>query len=258
MKKLFVIITLLTLTTGAGAQTHMRIHSTKGTTDVAISEFDSITFITKGAEDPFNGHAYVDLALPSGLLWATVNVGASQPIEYGHYFAWGETAPKENYTWDTYKFGTQKALTKYNTYGAYGKVDGITTLEPQDDAATQQWGGNWRMPTNAEMEELFSADNVTWTWKEVEGTYGYYGVSTRNDATIFLPAAGSIDNNTVNWSSELKGNSAYGRYWTSSLYTINNVTYDAFYWWFNLNKPSPTGTYRSYGRTVRAVVAPTK
>ena len=103
-----------------------------------------------------NGHDYVDLGLPSGTKWATCNVGATAPEEYGDYFAWGETEPKTTYNWDTYKWcnGSEDTFTKYNTKSSYGTVDNKTQLELADDAARANWGGQWRMPTDAEWTEL--------------------------------------------------------------------------------------------------------
>ena len=96
----------------------------------------------------------VDLGLPSGLKWATMNVGATKPEEYGAYFAWGEMEPKSNYSGSTYKFelGTDSngPFSKYVTNSSYGTVDNKTVLDPDDDAAHVNWGGNWRMPTDAE------------------------------------------------------------------------------------------------------------
>ena len=103
-----------------------------------------------------DGHEYVDLDLPSGTLWATCNVGAEKPEEYGDYFAWGETKTKENYDWSTYKWcnGSEYELTKYCVSGRYGTVDNKTELLPEDDAATANWGSNWCMPTVEQIEEL--------------------------------------------------------------------------------------------------------
>ena len=103
-----------------------------------------------------NGHEYVDLGLPSRIKWATCNVGATTPEEYGDYFAWGETEPKDNYDWSTYKWCNESnaTMTKYCTDSSYGTVDNKTVLELEDDAAYVNWGGNWRMPTKAELDEL--------------------------------------------------------------------------------------------------------
>ncbi len=94
----------------------------------------------------YNGHHYVDLGLPSGLLWAVCNVGAEKMEAYGDYFAWGETEPKDNYDWNTLKYWDYDVnyVTKYNY------DDGLVTLEAEDDAATANWGGAWRTPKRVE------------------------------------------------------------------------------------------------------------
>jgi hypothetical protein len=153
-----------------------------------------------GGNGSYNGHDYVDLGLPSGLLWATCNVGANAPEEYGDYFAWGETQPKEYYDWDTYQYANGTSwvdpqLTKYCTdanYGYNGFTDNLTTLLPEDDAATVNWGSGWRMPTEEEWWELYNNTTVTWTTQN--------GVSGRlftasNGNSLFLPAAGYRFNN---------------------------------------------------------------
>ena len=122
---------------------------------------------------------YVDLGL--SVKWATFNVGASRPEDYGDYFAWGETEPKEEYTWETYKWGTSGKLTKYNT------TDGKTVLDLDDDAAYVNWGDKWRMPTDAERDEL--VENCTWTWTTQNSVNGYK-VTGPNGNSIFLPAGG--------------------------------------------------------------------
>ncbi len=138
-----------------------------------------------------NGHEYVDLGLPSGTLWATCNVGATSPEGYGDYFAWGETQPKTDYSWDTYKYctGSTQTLTKYCDKVQYGKLDNRTVLEPSDDAATANWGGNWRMPTKAELKEL--RKQCKWKWTTHNGINGCR-VTGPNGNSIFLPAAGII------------------------------------------------------------------
>ena len=136
-------------------------------------------------------HEYVDLGL--SVKWATCNVGASKPEEYGDYFAWGETQPKNTYDWSTYKWcnGSYDTQTKYCTKSSYGTVDNKTQLELSDDAARANWGGSWRMPTDAEMTEL--REQCTWTWTTQNGVYGYKVTSKKSGYTnksIFLPAAG--------------------------------------------------------------------
>ena len=138
-----------------------------------------------------NGRDYVDLGLPSGLKWATMNVGASKPEEYGDYFAWGETEPKKEYSWLNYKFelstDNNGPFSKYVTNSSYGTVDNKTVLDPEEDAAHVNWGGSWRMPTEEEWTELRT--NCTWTWTTQNGVNGRL-VTGPNGKSIFLPAAG--------------------------------------------------------------------
>ena len=157
----------------------------------------------------------VDLGLPSGIKWASCNVGAEKPEDYGNYYAWGEVLPKEDYSWATYKYanGDYNKLTKYcndASKGDNGFTDNKTTLEPEDDAAHVNWGGSWRMPTDAEWYELQT--NCTWTWTTQNGVNGYQVTSKTNSNSIFLPAAGY--RNDTNLGSVGSG----GRYWSSSLY----------------------------------------
>ena len=125
--------------------------------------------------DPQNGHEYVDLGLPSGTKWATCNVGATKPEEYGNYYQWGEIEPNggtaQDAYWKYYQWAIGRtegmnnifeALTKYNTDANYGTVDNKTELELADDAARANWGGTWRMPTDDEWTEL--RENCEWTW----------------------------------------------------------------------------------------------
>ncbi len=203
-------------------------------------------------------YEYVDLDLTTGTLWATCNVGATSPEEYGDYFAWGETASKSDYSWDTYKYGGFYSLTKYcnsSDYGKDGFTDNLITLEASDDAATANWGSDWRMPTKKEMEEL--AVECTWTWTtdyNSTGTAGYI-VSSKaagNTNSIFLPAA-SFRNATE----EPSGNGSYGYYWCSSLDAENNDPTRA--WNFTIysgsNNDIETNS-RYYGLSVRAVYTP--
>ncbi len=153
-----------------------------------------------------NGHQAVDLGLPSGTLWATCNIGATNPEDRGDYFAWGETQTKENYTWDNYKFGTYKysdgsGLTKYNL------IDNKVVLDLSDDAAHVHWGGGWRMPTEAEQNELRT--ECTWEWDTHKQVFKVTG---KNGNFIFLPAAG-LCKGTHGYG---YGGTAYGYYWSAS------------------------------------------
>lgn len=157
-----------------------------------------------GGETP-STEDYVDLGLPSGIKWATKNLGASKPSDYGDYYAWGETEPKANYSWETYKWVTKDNLTKYND------TDGKTSLDPADDAATAKLGSSWRIPTSAEIAELLNPDNCTWTWTTQDDVNGYEVKSKKNGNSIFLPAAGA------RMGSELIEAGSFSGYWSGSL-----------------------------------------
>ena len=187
----------------------------------------------------------VDLGLPSGLKWATCNVGADSPEEYGDYFAWGETQPKEKYDWSTYKYcnGSNSTLTKYcdeSSYGNNGFTDTKKILDPEDDAATVNWGGTWRMPTEEEYNEL--KNNCTLTYVTENGVKGCR-LTGLNGNSIFLPFAG--DKVGLN----LRYNGTYGRYWISSL----NSTTSAGTMFFYSNIDEFYTNDRYYGRPIRPV-----
>ena len=154
-------------------------------------------------------HEYVDLGLPSGTLWATYNVGATAPEEYGYHFAWGETSPKTDYTEENYKWcnGSIYTLTKYNSRSEYGTVDLKHELDAEDDAAYVNWGPSWRMPTTAQQRELLYECN--WEWTTRNGVNGRLGTGP-NGNTIFLPAAGYCNGNVIEFAGTL------GVYWSSS------------------------------------------
>ena len=197
-----------------------------------------------------NAHAYVDLGLPSGLLWATCNVGANNPQDYGDYFAWGETQPKTIYNWTTYQYANGTSwedpqLTKScydSNYGYNGFTDNLTTLLPEDDAATANWGDGWRMPTQEEFQELL--ENTTVTWITQNGVNGRLFTAS-NGNTLFLPAAG------YRWHDGLGGVGNIGYYLSSSLYTDNpsrawTLVFVSDYCGLNYGS-------RNYGQSVRPV-----
>lgn len=191
---------------------------------------------------------YIDLGLPSGTLWASCNVGASIPEEYGDYFAWGETSTKTTYTWSTYKYanGNYNKLTKYcnnSNYGNNGYTDNLIVLLAGDDAASANWGDGWRMPTKAEWEELKNNTTITWTTQnDVNGRC----FTASNGNSLFLPAAGYRNE------AGLCNIGGYGDYWSSSLST-DGGPYDA--WTFSFGSDSCTlyGDNRNFGQSVRAV-----
>ncbi len=221
------------------------------TNDGSIVEYDvenvsEVNFVKKEVvvpqdTTPSSNHTYVDLGLPSGTLWATYNIGATKPEEYGDYFAWGETEPKEVYDWSTYKYAKASgawdldSLTKYN-FGNYydGVVDSLSTLLPEDDAATANWGSEWRMPTIEEQRELI--EECYWVWtngyngsdvsghivykaknENDKGKVSYPGGNYESedyslaDAHVFFPAAG------YRFGSGVDGVGDDGSYWSSSL-----------------------------------------
>ena len=185
----------------------------------------------------------VDLGL--SVKWATCNVGATAPEQSGGYYAWGETEEKKNYEWSTYKWcnGSSDTMIKYCTNSSYGTVDNKTVLDPEDDVAHVKWGGNWRMPTKTEQDELRT--NCTWTWTTQNGVYGYKVTSKTNGNSIFLPAAGDRSGTYLNYSG------SYGYYWSSSLGGSRSSIayflgfYSGSYDWGNSN--------RDYGHSVRPV-----
>ncbi len=215
MKKLFYLVTLVV---------------------ISLSIFTACEpSIGKDRMGKHKGPEYVDLGLPSGLKWATCNVGATTPEEYGDYFAWGEVEPKTTYNLDTYKYYDGSNFTKYTGSDK-------TVLDSEDDAATANWGGAWRMPTKAEQDELRT--KCKWDWTTQNGVNGYKVVGP-NGNSIFLPAAGYMDEGTLYYAG------AYGEYWSSSLdsgspsYACYVYFYSGFVDWLS------SSCY--YGQSVRPV-----
>ena len=178
-----------------------------------------------------------------------MNIGATKPEEYGDYFAWGETEPKDNYSWSTYKWcnGDYYKLTKYCILSSYWDstepMDNKTVLDLEDDAACVNWGGSWRMPTDAEWTEL--SNNCTWTWTTQNGVKGRLVTSKTNSNSIFLPAAGNRSGTYLN----SVGSNGY--YWSSSLYTY--YPYDARGVYFYSDDVYRLDIIRCYGFSVRPV-----
>ncbi len=195
---------------------------------------------------PPDTHEYVDLGLPSGTLWATCNVGANAPEEYGDYFAWGETEPKEEYTWENYQWcnGSDTTLTKYcihSDYGYNGFVDGKIELDPEDDAAYVNWGSPWRMPTNEQLNELI--ENCTKTGTTLNGVNGSLFTGP-NGNTLFFPAAGCRHDS-------IAAEGLLGDYWTRVL--GNHGSNYAFGICFSPEGKQWWNIKRHTGFTVRAV-----
>lgn len=160
-------------------------------------------------DDPNNGGGngndgfipeYVDLGLPSGTLWATCNLGATTPEGYGNYYAWGETQPKDSYTWENYRYcnGSSDQLTKYCSVpglGYGGFTDSLTVLLPEDDAATVLWGDGWQTPSYDQCRELEHNTSNFWTVRD--GVNGRV-FTAKNGNSIFLPASGGWDGDELN------------------------------------------------------------
>ncbi|MCQ2058485.1 MAG: hypothetical protein MJY71_01475 [Bacteroidaceae bacterium] len=207
-----------------------------------------------------NGYDYVDLGL--SVKWATCNIGAEKPEDYGDYFAWGETEPyyitldpiawpkdkSKGYDWSSYKYSNNSSslMSKYCTNAFYGTVDNKSTLDLSDDAANANWGGSWRMPTRAEQDEL--RNDCTWEWTSLNGVYGFKVTSKKagyTNRSIFLPAAG------YRYFDGSIGVGSTGNYWSSSLYSnFSSYSYNLY---FNSEIFDWYNDCRYKGQSVRAV-----
>lgn len=199
---------------------------------------------------------YVDLGLPSGKLWASCNLGATSPYEYGNYYAWGETEPKSDYSWETYKYGkgAEDTVAKYCTNSFYGTVDGKTVLEPEDDAVYVATNGEAHMPTKDDIQELINNTDNTWCTYVVgmcEGdeTHTVNGrlFTSKTDSTkkIFIPAAG------YKFCTSVDGAGLGFDVWSSSLCE----RCCSYAWSLNSDSSYVTGysDYRDYGFNVRGI-----
>ena len=206
----------------------------------------------------YNGHQWVDLGLESGTLWATCNIGSSTPEGTGVRFAWGEYSTKSEYTYNNYKWkganGTEQYIkytiadgdTNGNWYDSNGNFigDGIKELEFADDAASRNWGNNWRMPTEAQLQELFYeahyGNHTSKTWTTINGVSGYKITSKITGKSIFLPAS---EGSAIYWARDLSSTKTVGSLWIK--YRLS--TYDNFGFYL---VPRYSGEY------VRPVVKP--
>lgn len=197
-----------------------------------------VTFTT--LKSPFeNGHEYVDLGL--SVKWATMNVGANSPEDHGEEYAWGELTTKLTYTWENYKFGNanEYSLIKYNYSSGYGIVDNKITLESEDDVASVNWGGTWRMPTYEELYELVK--KCTWESNTQNGVKGYKVIG-RNGNSIFIPIETIVNQYSVT-------------YWSSSIYKPN-VSYPQYAQCLSFWRGYADVSYqlRCNGNSIRAVL----
>lgn len=203
------------------------------------------------------GHEYVDLGLPSGLLWATCNVGAGKCSEPGDYFAWGETEPKKDYRGETYKYvdSLSGTLVKYNNDALSGTVDNKSLLEKEDDAASVNFGEQWRMPTREEYKELL--DGCDWKMSNEGAVRCAIGVSKKNGQEILFPCTGyRTDMNIENILPKDKSNgennesAAEGYYWSSSL-----DEFQFFGTYVRISCSEISGIHRDNGFLVRPVAS---
>ena len=189
-------------------------------------------------KQPYHPTAGAAIDLGLSVKWSNCNLGATKPEEHGDYFAWGETFPKDNYSWASYELcnGSSSSLTKYNT------GDGKTVLDLEDDAARHNLGGNWRMPTDEEWTELRT--HCGWTWKSENGVNGCK-VTGQNGNSIFLPGTGYKTGSKYNY-----GNNN-GFYWSSSLFLSANK--DAYYYQFYYIGFDRKNVARDIGLSIRPV-----
>ena len=185
-----------------------------------------------------SGAPYEAVDLGLSVKWATCNVGATAPEQCGGYYAWGETEEKKSYEWSTYKWcnGSADTMTKYCA------VDNKTVLDPEDDVAHVKWGGSWRMPTKAELDEL--RDKCTWSWTTRNGVKGYK-VTGPNGNCIFLPVTG------YRYGAGIHNRTRSGIFWPSSL-SCDDSSY-AYYLYFDDEYYDGLSYHRYYGHTVRPV-----
>ena len=197
---------------------------------------------------------FVDLGLPSGTLWSTKNIGATNGNTaeswYGNYYAWGEIETKEIYDWDNYKYanGNYDKLTKYcnnSNYGNNGFTDGLTQLVPEDDVATVI-NSAWRMPTNEDFEELIAGTTNSWVtdYKGISGLNGRL-FTGNNGNSLFIPAAGCC------YGSDIGNVGSYCDLWSSSLY-LDTPIY-AYSLNFNSGNIYMRDSGRCYGLSVRPI-----
>ena len=251
MKKPFTLICLVVLGLNCAAQNkkvmEFYLHGEQQLV-VNMSGIDSVVWVARDTAPDEPQPEAIDLGL--SVKWASFNVGAKKPEEYGDYFEWGEPTTsitilnESTYRW--YDINT-KRLTKYCTDPAYGIVDNKKTLDPEDDAAHVAWGKGWRIPTIAQIDELITKCN--WRWTTFNGINGYIVSSKKNSNYIFLPAAG-----LVGYTGIVNCN-IVGSYWSRSLFT--DYSYDKGACLLSISSEEVGGSRswspRYIGRSIRPV-----
>lgn len=200
-----------------------------------------------------NNYEYVDLGLPSGTLWATMNVGAINETDYGLYFQWGDTQGyaasqvgndegQKAFTWADYKWTEDDG----STMSKYNATDGKTVLDLEDDAVAANWGGSWKMPTEAQFQELIHSNTCTSTWTTINGVNGRLFTSVSNGNTLFIPAVGIANSGSMLY----VGSGGY--IWSSS--RISSNIENGRYAFFDSSGSNVGSSYRYYGHPVRGVI----
>lgn len=195
----------------AAAQEVMKVYMNNGRTDTyGITNVDSVTFVAPYENDEYNGYAYVDLGLPSGLKWAAYNIGAETPEASGGYYEWGETEETDFKLTTNKHISADKTILKYNVNPDQGDVDNKLVLDPEDDVAHVLWGGRWRMPTDEEAKELHEC--CRWEETTLNGV-SVTKITGPSGKSIYLPHTGYYAG------SNLFSGGTEGCYWTATLCT---------------------------------------
>lgn len=254
-KKEYMTVLLLLVSSMLNAQTYMNVKTPDGNiTSYEVKPGLEVTWGTKEEKYLHNGYEYVDLGL--SVKWATKNIGASETYEYGNYYAWGETSTKSSYSGSAYKwyngvmFSDQNISVwyckKYNCNPYYGPVDKKMSLDPEDDVAHKVWGGQWRMPTGKEVDELI--EKCSFEWTSLNGVNGAKFTGP-NGMSIFLPAEGvKVNSSLVYVGSE-------GSYWSSTTQDTDedNNPNGAYPLFFDKSICYKSNYSRHYGIAVRPV-----
>ena len=250
MKVKSIIAALLLMVAGLQTAQAQKMVVTMTDNQVVKYNLNKVKDVTFEEALPVEVPEYVDLGLPSGTMWATTNIGASDPEEVGDFYAWGETETKSEYSWATYQYsdGSATSLNKYCSRANYGTVDGLNTLEPDDDAARVILGDEWSMPTKEQVEELANASYTTWEQTELNGVKGVRIKSRTTNASIFLPIGGFRDNISIS-----NGNS-YGYFWTRNVHSSIDYTAWAFRYGDELDTENAKSRY--LGLNIRPVCKP--
>ncbi len=237
----------ITVTEGKREELYQKLNPLQNVEETVPSSKTTPLIMSSTTTGVINGHEWVDLGL--SVKWATCNLGASIPSDYGSYYAWAEISEKNRYglsnlRYYTGDFGANGPIfSKYNTISGYGPVDYKSQLEAFDDAARETWGNSWRIPSNAEIMELL--EKCTWTWTTQGGKRGYEVKSKVNGNSIFLPAAGYRDEG------DLFTAGFHGYYWSSSLYSY--IPDYAWLLFFSLSDSDEYYSNRRYGFSIRPV-----